>query len=425
MESRNDDKAKKIEELLNSTQEEEQKKEGESKSKKKESLKKKLNFSIDINSIKSALSGLSLSAVLMAFFKNKKLVTAVSLVAVIGVGLYIYEAFIKPPAYKPLPAINVKVHKPVIHKPAVFAKKTKSSKASVKKVASKVTSQNLPLPIEKAENWKQQAKNFNKTIEKRTSAIVEATKEQEQKLFDIFKIEPEEEYKIDRLIDLSKKQNEFLTVELSILKKKKLIDTLLGELQKRRNKESAMQEKIDELISEVANLKSQIRKEKNKNSTAPQIPTPQIPQPAGINQTNINQANPFSFSGQQMQMQDYQQELKNLTVGIIYNYKNRKKIAVVDDNGRIFRVSVGSRVTDHFIVKSIQSGGIVVALSPKGKGIFIPLSFGLSNKNKVKFGVVNHLKNGNSESTYQPQTTITPPPATPPAPIQTSQGGVQ
>ena len=393
----NKDRSKEIEKLLSQTESTDQPSEnGKTKG---DSKKKKV--SLDLNAVKSSIGRISFANVediLLSLLKNRKVLAVLGAVVVVLVGYYVYSSFIETPEYKPLPAIHV--IPPSAHRNHVGVHLAGRSNHGVTKPAKPTPTTNtntntntntpkIPVPVLSTVN-KKSAESFNQMIKKNTKAIVEATKEQEQKLFDIFKIEPEEEYKIDRLINLAKKQNDFLTIEVSILKKKKQIDELLGQLQEQKARESAMEAKINELMSEVADLRNKVAQSSGQASRKPSKLSPSNPFPLSSTSTS-----PFTQSASSFAQGSYSDELSNLSVGIIYNYKNKKKIAVVDYNGRIFRVGVGDRVTDHFYVKSIESGGIVVALSPRAKGgVFIPLSFGTGKK--IKFGVVNRKTGGSS-----------------------------
>ena len=385
----NKDKNKEIEELLNKT---ENAQSSENEDTKKETKKKKT--SLDLNAVKSSIGKISftnIEDILLSFLKNKKALAVLGAVVVVLVGYYIYSSFIETPEYKPLPSIHV--IPPSVHKNRTVSHTAKHyAHKSVKLTKSTNTNTNtkIPVPVLNTVN-KKSTKSFNQMIKKNTKAIVEATKEQEQKLFDIFKIEPEEEYKIDRLINLARKQNNFLTIEVSILKKKKQIDELLGQLQQQKARESVMETKINKLMSEVADLKDKVAQSSSQTSGKPNKLSSSNPFPL----SNTSSASPFTQSASSFAQGNYSDELSNLSVGIIYNYKNKKKIAVVNYSGRIFRVGVGDKVTNHFYVKSIENGGIVVALSPKAKGgVFIPLSFGIGKK--IKFGVVNRKTGGRS-----------------------------
>lgn len=397
-----DDKNKKIADLLDSTSKDTE----ETSTTKRDTKERKVK--IDISSLlnKASSSSSGLGSLFSSFAHNKKAIISTAVLVVVFIGYYFYNAFIKPPKYDTLPAIkitthnNVKnriTHKVVVNKKIKRANHTRIANTKSPNVKNRST---IPVPILQTGNSKS-ASTMNSMVKNNTKAIVEATKEQEQKLFDIFKIEPEEEYKIDRLIDLAQKQNKFLSVEVSILQKKKKIDSLLGALQKRKRSESLMQSKVNMLINEIANLKSQVNSEQS-----------------GKNGRKLSPNNPFPFSAVQSNS-NYSDEINSLSVGIIYTYKNNRKIAVVSDNGRIFRVNVGDKVTKHYFVKNIRPDGIVVALSPKSRGVFIPLSFNVSKKQKsIKFGIVNRKQNSqgsvNNYSTYptneQQNSPVTPQP---------------
>ncbi len=364
------DKNEKIAELFEETSKTEEMptdKDGKS-----EERKKRLDMGGLLDKAKSS----NIDTLLNRIVHNKK-VTVFVIIVLIGVGgLYFYDTFIRPPKYDTLPNINISSHranKKIVYHKTVNKQKTRTALSVKPAKSTKKNNNSIPVPVLQT-GVSKSASSMNAMVKSNTKAIVKATKEQEQKLFDIFKIEPEEEYKIDRLIDLAQKQNRFLSVEVSILQKKKKIDSLLGALQKRKRSESLMQNKINMLINEIANLKSKVGSEQST--------------PKG-HSGKLSPNNPFPFSAMQNKS-GYLDEINSLSVGIIYTYKNHRKIAVVNDNGRIFRVTKGSKVTKHYYVKNIRPDGIVVSASPKSRGVFIPLSFNTgSQKKSLKFGIVN------------------------------------
>ena len=353
----------------------------------KDTEKKAQPVQVDIDSVKDKA---------MSLLTNKKAIISIATVAVLGVGYYTYDAFLKPPEYKPLPNITITTKNSVNKQQPV---KPKPVKVAVK--VNKETTQNNnkssikgSLPVSKVPvpklNLPGVDTDVNRLVKKNTQAIVTATKQQERELFDIFKIEPGQEYQIDRLISLAKKQDNFLAIEQSILQKKVKIEKLLGQLQEKANREKELIDRVSMLTNEINKLKEKLNKQ---NRTQ-------------YGRNKLSEKNPFPFpmpegpSPDIMSANAYIKELNGVSVGIIYDYQN-KKMAVINNNGRIYKAGIGDKITQHFIVKEILPSGIIVSISKKAKGVFLPLAMSPITKQKTHFGTVNR-KSGGEKNISEP-----------------------
>ena len=262
---------------------------------------------------------------------------------------------------------------------------------------------------------------FNQLVNKTQSAIIKTTQQQERAIFDIFKLEPEQEYKLSRLIRIAQKQDQLLKYELEVLKKKIEMEKMIKEVNPGSEssiakKIQSLQRVIEELRGEIRNIKTRAKKEQHIRVAGSSV------------HTSTNTSTIYN-------------ELRNISVVAIGNFANRSFAVVKIGNTKI-KVRIGQHITPHIVLSGVNSNGVLLSASGIKNKLFVPLTPSIGGnieyqsvdlKNGVK-ATVSSNKNSSTFSTSQTTPVViatTPPPqvsykpSLPPPNGVTYNGGVR
>lgn len=240
---------------------------------------------------------------------------------------------------------------------------------------------------------------FNRIVNKTQGVIVKTTQEQEKKIFDIFKLEPEQEYKLDRLIRIAQKQDKLLKYELEVLKKKVEMERMINKVN--LSSTSEIVKKIHSLQNTINEIRGKIRNMNNNVTTGNSTPS-------------------HSFHHHQyhhtVRTTVYYNELRNLYLESVGNF-SKNKFALFNINGNTIKVAVGQNVTLHTVLNNVESNGVVLSLLGSNRKLFIPLrpiigenikyqSVDLKDKGSTSSGTGGASPTGSPLSVSQPPNTI-------------------
>ncbi len=234
-----------------------------------------------------------------------------------------------------------------------------------------------------------------KSIQQNASAIVKTV----NKSFDIFSLEPTQEYKLDQMKNYYEKSLDILKLQKDILKTQ-------DEMQ-------SLNKPVKEAKEEKPQLPV-IAPPPVKLPAPPSMPSGTVPFP-----TQAQGSMPFNVPPPNFNNNNGSASMSNsnvlgkVSVNLIYDYKD-KKIAVVQYQNSIFRAGVGDNVAPGYRVTRIESNGIYVN-GPEGEA-FLPLSFKSETKNSVVFTSNSHTKTGQQAGTESNQMNGSMP-FNPPAPV--------
>jgi hypothetical protein len=216
----------------------------------------------------------------------------------------------------------------------------------------------------------------NKAMAKNTSAIASIPG---NKFFDIFSLEPTQEYKLDQIQNYYEKTLEILKLQKDIVKVKNEINDLYQPQQKKTKEETPS----GPVIAPPPKLAEPKNTFPNNNNIVPfpsqisNIPNPSVlPPPPGPSFSSTSSGNTGSV-------------LADVSINLIYDFKD-KKIAVVQYKNSIFRAGIGEQIAPGYRVERIVSNGVYVN-GPEGEA-FLPLSFKAQPKNSIVFTDNSHAK---------------------------------